>query len=256
MKGSSADRAIAIASPLVFLAAWEVAAAMHAIDVRILPPPSAVAQTIYTLTAEQNLASDIGLTVTRFLVGTLLGVIPGVFLGISMGLSHWVRAGLYPLLALFYTVPRIALFPLVLILVGLNESSNLIMVALGPFFTMLITSMGAVMNIDPIYRDVARNFGARPKHLYRLVMLPAIAPALMDGLRLSVGLGLLGTVAVEFLVSDGGIGHLIWNSWQVLSLKQSMAGIVVAAAIGFIFYVAVDLLERLLIPWQKPSTFA
>jgi ABC-type nitrate/sulfonate/bicarbonate transport system permease component len=66
----------------------------------------------------------------------------------------------------------------------------------------------------------------------------------VDGLRLSVGLGLLGTIAVEFLVADNGLGHLIWNSSQVLSLKQSMAGLVVAAVVGSFFYGSLALLER------------
>ena len=65
---------------------------------------------------------------------------------------------LNPIVAILYPIPRIALFPLVLILVGLNETSNLIMIAIGPFFTMLITAMAAVINVEPIYRDVARNF--------------------------------------------------------------------------------------------------
>ena len=81
--------------------------------------------------------------------------------------------------------------------------------------------------------------------------LPAAMPTLMGGLRISVGLGLLGTVAVEFLVGESGLGHVIWNSWQVLSLQRSMAGLVVSAIVGFAVYLSMDLLERYLVPWQK-----
>jgi NitT/TauT family transport system permease protein len=172
-----------------------------------------------------------------------------------MGLSRYLRASLNPIVAAVSNAPRIALFPLILILFGLNERSNILMIALGPFFTMLITSMGAVRNVDSIYRDVARNFRARPRDLYLRITLPAIAPALMDGLRISTGLGLLGTVAVEFLVSESGLGHVIWNSWQLLSLTQSMAGLVAAAIIGWFFYSSLSLLERWLIPWNNPETF-
>jgi NitT/TauT family transport system permease protein len=111
------------------------------------------------------------------------------------------------------------------------------------------------MNVDPIYRDVARNFRARRRDLYLRITLPAIAPALMDGLRISTGLGLLGTVAVEFLVGESGLGHVIWNSWQVLSLTQSMAGLVAASIIGWCFYSSLPLLDRFLIPWQRAQTF-
>lgn len=207
------------------------------------------------MAAHGTLLADTGYTVARFLAGMALGVVPGLFLGLTMGLFRWVGIVFGPIIAIFYNVPRIALFPLVLIIVGLNESSNILMIALGPFFTMLITAMGAVTNVDQIYRDVAKNFNAGPRHLYFMVTLPAIAPTLMDGLRISVGLGLLGTIAVEFLVAENGLGHVIWNSWQVLSLSQSMAGLVIAALVGYIFYASLALLERVLLPWHQPTRF-
>jgi NitT/TauT family transport system permease protein len=172
-----------------------------------------------------------------------------------MGIFRWARIVLNPLVAAFYPVPRIALFPLILILVGLNETSNIIMIALGPFFTMLITAVAAVMNIDPIYREVARNFQTKPKDLYTRIVLPACMPILMGGVRISLGLALLGTVAVEFLIGENGLGHLIWNSWELLSLRQSMAGLVVTAIIGACFYVSLDWLERWLVPWQTGNQF-
>jgi len=248
--GTAGERLVSIATPVLVLVFWEAAARAHLIDARILPPPSVVLATIVQLLQEGILLTDTRDTIVRFLVGMLVGVVPGVLIGVTMGLFRWVRAGLNPLVAAFYNVPRIALFPLVLILIGLNEVSNTLMIALGPFFTMLITSMGAVMNVDPVYRDVARNFNTPARHLYTLVMLPAIGPALIDGLRISVGLGLLGTITVEFLVGETGLGRLIWNSWQVLSLTQSMAGLVVAAIVGYLFYSSVAWLERLLIPWR------
>jgi NitT/TauT family transport system permease protein len=253
---SRRERIVVIGSPIVLLLLWEAAARTGLIDARIVPPPTVVIATIYDMLMQQGLANDIGATVARFVIGMVAGVIPGVFLGLTMGLFRWVGLVLGPIVGALYNVPRIALFPLVLILVGLNESSNILMIALGPFFTMLITSMGAVMNVDQIYRDVAKNFGARRRDLYFMVTLPAIAPALMGGLRISVGLGLLGVIAVEFLVAESGLGHVIWNSWQVLSLKQSMAGLVVAALVGYVFFSSLTLLERLVIPWQRPSTFA
>lgn len=247
---SNGERLVALASPILFLLAWELAARTKLIDPRILPAPSVVLATIWELLRDGQLVGDVRDTVVRFLVGLVFGVVPGVFVGATMGLFRWPRAALGPLVAMFYNVPRIALFPLVLILVGLNEFSNELMIALGPFFTMLITTMGAVMNVEPAYRDVARNFNTGTRHLYTLVVLPAITPTLMDGLRLSLGLALLGTITVEFLVGESGLGHLIWNSWTVLSLKQSMAGLIVATGVGAFFYASLSWLERMLIPWR------
>jgi ABC-type nitrate/sulfonate/bicarbonate transport system permease component len=247
---SSREGAVSVASPILVVIAWEIAARTNVVDARILPAPSTVAVTIWELLRDGELLTDVLNTITRFLIGLVLGVLPGVLLGATMGLFKWPRAALGPLVALFYNVPRIALFPLLLILVGLNEFTNLLMIALGPFFTMVITTMGAVMNVDPVYRDVARNFRVGTKELYTLVVLPAIAPAMADALRLSLGLALLGTITIEFLVGRSGVGYLIWNSWTVLSLAQSMAGLIISAVIGWIFYALLGGAERVMIPWR------
>ena len=88
-------------------------------------------------------------TMARLCAGTLVGTIPGLVLGLTIGLFRTPRAVVNPLISVTYGLPRVALFPLVLLIVGLNEASNVIMVALGPFFTMLIGSAAAVQNVDP-----------------------------------------------------------------------------------------------------------
>lgn len=251
---SSNEGIAAIASPAILFILWEIGARTGVLDARILPPPSVVIETIWEMFRKDRLAQETGITVLRFLVGLIVGVVPGTLIGLSMGLFRPIHLALNPLVAILYPIPRIALFPLVLILVGFNETSNLIMIAIGPFFTMLITAVAAVLSVDPIYRNVARNFGVRPRHLYFKVILPATMPALMGGLRVSLGLTLLGTVAVEFLTSVGGLGGVIWNSWNVMSLKQSMAGLVISAIVGAVFYLSMDWLERWLTPWQQPSS--
>ena len=245
------EKLVSISTPLAILIIWEISAQLKWIDTRILPAPTVVVATTIEMLMRGTLVRDILDTLWRFVLGMVLGVIPGVLIGLTMGIFYWVGVALNPIVGVFYNVPRIALFPLVLIFLGLNESSNILMIALAPFFTMLITAMGAVRNIEQVYRDVAKNFNAGTYHLYSLVMLPAIAPALMSGLRIAMGLGLLGTVTVEFLVADSGVGRVIWNSWQVLSLRQSMAGLIVASIIGYAFYASLAFVEHWVIPWQS-----
>jgi NitT/TauT family transport system permease protein len=259
-RGSGADKArikdilSSIGSPIAVLVLWEIGARTGVLDARILPPPTVVAVTIWDMIKHDQLLENTGITTLRFLVGMIAGTIPGTLLGLTMGLFRPVRVALKPLVAIFYPIPRIALFPLVLILVGLNETSNIIMIASGPFFTMLITAMAAVISVEQIYLDVAKNFGVKKRQLYFTVTLPAVLPALMAGGLVSLGLALLGTVAVEFLVSTNGLGYVIWNSWQVLSLSRSMAGLVVAAVLGAACYLLMDWLERWITPWQVPAS--
>jgi NitT/TauT family transport system permease protein len=247
------DRIMMFASPLAVLVLWEICARTGLLDARILPPPSKLVFTIGNMIANENLLGQCWITLERFFIGFWAGLIPGTLLGLAMGISPWTRSIVQPLVAAFYPLPRIALFPIILILVGLNEKSNILLIALGPFFTMLITTQAAVLNVEPIYREVATSFNAKPKVLYFDVMLPAALPVIMGGVKLSVGLALLNTVAVEFLVAQDGIGHVIWNSWTVLSLAESVGGLVAAGIIGFVLYVLAGEAEKRLVPWQTST---
>ncbi len=246
----SREQIFAAVSPLTLLALWEIAARTGLLDPRIFSSPSLVVVIAWDMIRDGTLWFHLGATLGRFAAGTVLGVVPGVFLGLTMGLFRWPRAVLNPLVAAIYPLPRIALFPLVLLVIGLNEESNVIMIALQPFFYMLIGTMAAVMNVEPIYLRVARSFKVNTRDLYMLVMFPAALPIILSSLRLSLGGALLVTVTVESLVAQSGIGFLIWHSWQILSLGQAMVGLVVAGILGFAMLQSLEYLEKRLVPWS------
>ncbi|MDE2572043.1 MAG: ABC transporter permease [bacterium] len=237
-------------SPLAVLVLWESLSRSGIVDARIIPPPSAVAVTMASMFRHDGLGGQAFVTLGRFLGGFALGAVPGIFLGLTMGLYRAARVAFAPLVAVIYPLPHIAIFPIILILVGQNERANIVMIAFGPFFTMAITAMGAVLAIEPIHREVAKSFETSPRDLYTRVVLPATLPSIFSGLRIALGAALISTIAVEFLVSDTGIGHIIWNSWQTLSLGQSMAGLVLTGIIGVASYALLDAAERRLVPWR------
>jgi ABC-type nitrate/sulfonate/bicarbonate transport system permease component len=243
-----------VASPLALLVLWEVLSRLDVVDSRVLPPPSEVLLRIGELVTSGELLPHVQATVVRFVVGLVLGAVAGTVVGLTMGLFPAARAVVSPLIAVIYPLPRIAMFPLILILVGFNERANILEITLAPFFTMAISTMSAVLAIDPIYRDVARSFETGTRDLYLRVTLPAALPAVMGALRVSVGLALMSTTAVEFLAASEGLGYLIWHSWQILSLQDCLSGMVVAGLLGSLAYGAVGVLARLLVPWQsRPS---
>jgi NitT/TauT family transport system permease protein len=250
----SRERFFAVVSPLALLVVWELLSRWRILDPRIFSSPTAVAALAGQMLVDGELLGNTAATMARLLLGMLVGVIPGLFLGLTMGLFRTPRAILQPLVSLIYPLPRVALFPLVLLVVGLNETSNVLMVALGPFFTMLIGTMAAVMNVEPIFLRVARSFEVGTRDMYLKVVFPAALPIIFSSFRLSVGLGLLGVVAVEFLMTDNGLGYLIWHSWQILSLGQSMVGLVTAGLLGFILFLVLDVVEKRAVPWAARNS--
>ncbi len=247
--GISREQVFVVVSPVALLVLWEVLSRAKILDPRIFWSPTTVSALMVKMVADGELVTHTAATMQRLVLGTIAGVVPGLVIGLTMGLFRWPRAVINPLVSALYPLPRIALFPLVLLIVGLNEQSHLIMVTLGPFFNMLITTVAAVRNVEPIYLRVARSFETKTWDLYRLVVLPAALPILFSGLKLSLGLGLLGVVAVEFLNTNDELGYLIWHSWEILSLGQSMVGLVTAGLIGFLLFLVLDWLEKRLLPW-------
>jgi ABC-type nitrate/sulfonate/bicarbonate transport system permease component len=249
-RGNRHETILALLSPALLLVLWEVCSRTGLVDARVMPPPTLVFAMLWELARDGELWDHVSHTAERFAAGMILGTIPGVLLGLTMGIFRWCRVLVQPLVTVLYPLPRIALFPLFLILMGLNEKANILMIALGPFFTMVISTMAAVLNVDPIYRDVAQSYETRPRDMYLRVMLPAALPVIMSGVHISVGLALMTTTAVEYLNAEQGLGFLIWHSWQIMSLKLSLAALVAAGIMGALIFVAFRWLERRLLPWQ------
>ena len=250
-QGMSIERLFMFVSPITVLVLWEVFSDLGWIDRRVFASPHAVVILGWGMILDGSLWLNVRATLIRFVLGVLFGGIPGLLLGVTMGLFRWPRAVLNPLVSALYPLPRISLFPLVLLVVGLNEKSNIIMIALQPFFYMLIGSLGAVMNVEPIYLRVAKSFKTGTFDLYRLVVIPAAMPIIVSSFRIAIGGAFLVTVAVESLVAEDGIGFLIWHSWTILTLGQAMVGLVVAGLIGFAMLQGLDVLEKKLVPWSN-----
>jgi len=154
------------------------------------------------------------------MLGLLLGGIPALFLGMTMGLSRPIRAAIDPLVSSTYPIPKSAILPLVLLIFGLGEISKVVMVALGAFYPILINTVSGVANIDRIYLDVGRNYRADQWQMLRTIALPSI----VAGVKLGVGVGLILIAIAEMIGAKDGIGYMIWNAWQILSVETSTSG--------------------------------
>ena len=243
--------ALALGTPVAFIALWELAARAGLLNPLFFPPPSAVARTWWRLLREGGLASDVRVSLLRLGAGFALGAIPGVALGMAMGLWRPGRAALLPTVTALYPIPRIAILPLVLVVFGIGESGKLFMIAFSVFFLMLIQTMAGVRSIEPVMLDVARSVRASRWKQYRSVAWPGALPSIFTGARLALGFALIVIVGTEFLASNVGIGARIWRSYQVLDIESMYAGLVTTALIGWGLSLLVDVTERAALPWRR-----
>lgn len=241
---------LTIAAPLLILLVWEALSKSKRIDPIFWPAPSTLWPSFRKLVGDGSLLDDVRLSLMRILGGFLLGAIPGVALGLAMGLFWPVRAFMMPVAVAFYAVPKIAILPLVIIAFGIGESSKLAIVALSIFFLVVLNTMSGVMEIDALFPDVAKNLGASRWDLFWTVALPGALPAIFTGLRLALGFSLIVIVGTEFVSQSPGVGRLIWDSWQTLAIKKMYVGLVVTGLMGWGLTLALDLIERLVLPWK------
>jgi ABC-type nitrate/sulfonate/bicarbonate transport system permease component len=244
-------RLIGIVTPLLLIVAWEAAGDFGLIDIRFFPPPSRIAHQVGVLLASGELVSNTLASLRRLALGMLLGGVPALLLGLSMGISRPLRAAVNPLISATYPVPKSAILPLVLLIFGLGETSKVVMVALGAFYPIVINTVVGVVNLDRIYLDVGHNFRAGKWQVFRTIALPGALPSIMAGIKLAAGMGLILIAISEMVAADDGIGFMIWNAWQVLTVDTMYVGLLVIAILGFVFSILLDEIERWLIPWKS-----
>lgn len=251
IRGDVAERLLSVFSPLLLLILWEILVRLGFLDARFFPAPTGIVSTFVAMIRSGELFVHLGASIVRIIWGFVMGATPAVFLGLIMGLSPIVRAAINPMVAATYPIPKIAVLPLIMLIFGLGEMSKYVIVAIGVFFLVLINTMAGVMNIEKIYLDVGKNFGASRKDMYLTIALPGALPLVFAGFRLGWGVALLLIVAAEFVGAKSGVGYLIWQSWQTFSVESMYVGLIVISILGYISSLILDELERILIPWKS-----
>ena len=251
MTGRGFDRLLAVLSPLGFLAVWEALSRLALLDPRFIPSPATVLHTIVAMTRTGELPYHVLVSSRRIVAGFLLGAVPAVGVGLMMGLSKPVRAVLMPLVSAIYPIPKIAVYPLLIFYLGLGEASKISIVALSIFFLVLLNTMAGVLAVDPAYFKIAKAYGANGRGVFATVAFPGALPQIFTGLKLGMGFALIVIVGAELLGSDKGIGYLIWRSYQIFAIDAMFAGLLVTAILGWVAILALDWLERRVLPWQR-----
>ena len=247
----SVERAMNIVSPVVLLLVWEFFARAGLIDVRFFPAPSKIFQVMYTQMQNGMLEKHVWASLQRLFWGIMFGGVPALILGIAMGMYRTLRVIVEPVIMATYPIPKSAILPLILLIFGLGEASKIVMVATGVFYPILINSMAGVLEINKIYFDVGRNFGAGRWQVFRTVALPGALPLIMTGVKLGVGLGLVLIAIAEMVGAKSGLGYMIWNAWEILSVETMYVGLICIAVLGLFFTLLLNELERLIVPWKS-----
>jgi len=245
------ERVMRVIAPLSLLALWEILVRSHALDARFFPAPSSLVAPMVAFASSGELAANTWATLGRIVIGFVLGAVPGTILGLAMGTNRFVRAYFDPLISLLYSVPKIAILPLLIFIFGLGEASKYVLVAFGVFFLMVINTEAGVRQIESTYLDVAKAYRLRPLTFYTRVLLPGALPNILAGVKLSIGIAVVLTVAAEFVATKSGLGYEIYNGQQLLDINTLWVALVAVSVLGFLLTTLLGAVERLVVPWKK-----
>jgi ABC-type nitrate/sulfonate/bicarbonate transport system permease component len=238
------ERWLALGIAVGVLLLWEFCARTGLVNALFLPAPTSIGRTLVNEIWKGSLLRHLGATLMRVFPGLIIGAVPGTLLGLAMGWSPRLRGVADPFVAALHPVPKLALLPLLMVLLGLSEAPRIAVIAIASFFPMVLSAMAGVRQISPVHFEVAK-----PLKVLTRVVLPGSLPMVLTGLRLAANVALSLTIAVEIATANTGLGALVWLSWQVLRIELLYATIVITALFGITVNVVLQWLTRRLVPW-------
>jgi sulfonate transport system permease protein len=237
-------------SPLILLAAWEIASVIGWIPSRILAAPSAVLQTFWRLTVDAELPSALVVSLARMGVGLAIGVTTGSALALVAGLSKLGETLVDPPLQIIRPLPTLALTPLFIVWLGIGETPKIALIALGVTFPVYLNLFNAIRSVDPRLMEAGRSFGLRGWGLIANVVLPGAMPGFLVGLRYALSVALLILVVAEQINASAGLGYLINNARDFMQTDVIVVCLLVYALLGLAADSFVRAVERRLLIWR------
>ena len=243
-------RGVGIAVFIFLIALAEAGTRSGFISNLTLPRPSAVLETFVQLWQTGLLWKHLLPSLQRLFVGAVMGITVGISVGVLIGLFSYIRAGLVPVVAALFPIPKIALLPLFVIWFGIDEMSKYALIAFGTFTPTVVATYGAVDNVDRTLIRMGQSFGLSWWSIIRKIVLPGAFPAILSGLRVSISIAIILLVAAEMLGAQYGVGSYILEAGSLYDLEKLFAGVTILSVMGLIVNFAIGQVEQRFLSWR------
>jgi NitT/TauT family transport system permease protein len=249
VKQRAAVLVLQAASILALLAAWEGVARAGWIDPLFVPAPTAVAAALGSIGGSALTA--LGDTLAKTAIAYALSVLVGVSLGIVLGSTRLLREVASPFVIALYGMPKILVLPWIVLLLGFGTTPAIVYGTLHGLFPILVLVAGAVRDVDRTLLGVARAFGAGTWQVYWKVVLPAIVPTVLAGMRLGVVFCLLGVLIVEMFAGVRGMGHVLNSLANGFQAPELFAATALVSVASIAIVLSLDALNERLSHWRR-----
>ena len=231
-----------------FFAQWEISARLGWIDSFILSQPSRILETLRNM-SQNHLMMHVGVTLYETLTGFVLGVLLGVAIAVVLWWSGFVSRVAEPYLVVLNSLPKIALGPVIIIVVGAGTEAIIFMALAISLIVTVLEMLAGFRATNPESIKMARTFGATKRQVFTKIVFPSNINTLFNSLKINIGLSLVGVIAGEFLVSKAGLGYLIVYGGQVFQLDLVMSSVLILSVLEALMYQRVVLLQKFVSRW-------
>ena len=235
---------------LLLLAVWEAASRVGVLDPFYAPPPSAVAEVMFTLAAGGDLWPHLGATAAAAFAGLLVGLVLGIALGFAAALVPLVADLLEPVMILLNAIPRVILAPLFVIWLGIGLASKLALATILVAVLIFFAVFNGVREVDRRLVERVRTLGGGRRFLVREVYVPSVTSWVLGSFKVAVGFAFTGAVVGEFVASSRGLGYLLQFAQSTYNAALTIALILIIMSVVLLLFACAERIERRLLRWR------
>jgi NitT/TauT family transport system permease protein len=236
-----------LAATLILLVAWQLLTWLLHVD--ILPGPWAVGRALVR-EIPRGLGGDFLVSAWRVIASIVISMLVAVPVGLMLGQSPQLNRLISPIVYIVYPIPKIVFLPIILLFLGIGNTSKIFIIFLILFFQILVVVRDHASTLRPELIYSVRSLGAGRRALFRFVFLPATLPAALTAMRVGVGTAIAVLFFAESFATTSGLGYyIIVESWGRLAYPEMYAGVLAMSVLGLLLYFFIDWLERRLAPW-------
>lgn len=241
---------ISIVVPVLFLLAWEHAGRTGLIKQSILPRPTIIWESFKDMLETGKLWKHTSITIARVLQGYSAGASIGVLVGVAMGLFKVLDRLLVAFTGLIRPIPMVAWIPVLILWLGMNESSKITVIALGTFWPVWLNVLSGIKNTDIKYIEVGKMCRKNKLIVLTHIILPAALPSVFNGLRVGVAIAWSSVITAELISGTRGLGFMIQYARELIQPDIMLGGVFVIGIIGFLFDTILKFSEKWLLRWN------
>lgn len=240
---------VSLAILLFVTGLWELAGRNGLVNTFFFSWPSAIGVEAWKMLVNGELLTNLWVTTYAYLIGVATACVLGAALGLAMGWWRYFGEVLDPYVVFFSAMPRIALFPIILMIFAIGDVSRILIVFIGVFFPVLFNAYIGAKQTPKLLIDVAQVFGYSHNRLFVKVILPAALPYLIAGFRIGVTLGMIMIVVAEFFGASSGLGQKIAETAQLYRTPELYAWVIYTSLLALLLVRGADYFERWAMRW-------